>query len=236
MMNSEDKVRLRRQLLDWRDKHIDNIQHHLDREVILLYADIDKAFKKMNIVDIFDSRAFFKKEIEPKYLQWLKNETTVLLNLAQEELNHIIQHGILSEAQGYKTNLQSSSKSDSDTAIDAATATFSTGLAVAAIPSLITFSTTSVSAGGILGMLGATTTVISWPVAIVGGAVLLGLSHFGIGKFGSLKSDAIKRLRKETKKQIHNRVIQNEMGDSVCQHLQTKIFETTEQMIGNLKL
>lgn len=229
-MGVEDKIQLRRQLLDWRDKHVDNIQHHLTRELGLLYDDIGKAFKEMDLIDIFNSEVFFKKRIEPICLKWIENESSVLLNTAQDDLNRIFHYKIENNKSQDKINHQG----DNDVYLDTATALISTGTAVAAIPTLMTLSTAS--AGGILGLLGVTTTVISWPVVIVGGSVLLGLSHFGIGKAGSLKSDAIKRLRKQTEKSIRERVIQNKKGDTVCQRLQLKISDTAGALIRELEL
>jgi len=48
-MNKEGRIFTRRQLLDWRDKHIENIHHHLSREISLLFNELDYEIDKMTL-------------------------------------------------------------------------------------------------------------------------------------------------------------------------------------------
>ena len=85
-MTNEDKILLRRQILDWRDKHIENIDHHLNHEILFLFNELEQKIQKMSIKDIFKSDAYTKR-LQPIYTRWLENELPILINAAQFDLN-----------------------------------------------------------------------------------------------------------------------------------------------------
>lgn len=232
-MINADNIHLRRQLLDWRDKHIENTYHHLNHELNMLFREIDIKLEEIPFLEIFSSKSYFKKHLEPIYLQWLENETTTLINSAQNELNQIYRH----EIEHKNSHGELKYRDGNDSVVDAATASLSTGIAIAAILAVLSLSTTTVSAGGLLGILGlSTATAISWPIALVGGTTLLVLSGFGISKAGNLKSDAIRRLRKKLHESIRDRVIYSKANDSVCQLLQIKIADVTKNLLRALEI
>jgi hypothetical protein len=41
-MIKEDNILLRRKILDWRDKHIEDIDHHLNREILFLFNELEQ--------------------------------------------------------------------------------------------------------------------------------------------------------------------------------------------------
>jgi hypothetical protein len=225
-MIDESGLQLRRQILDWRDKHYINIYRYLSAELAFLFESIDEVLDEFTISDTFKSEAFFKTRIEPIYDQWVQQESDKLLNDAEQELNQIIQHVI--ERDNDPTILQY--QNDTATEGDAVTAGLSTVAGL--IATAFTASSATVSAGGLAGfIMGAT--VISWPVVLVGGSVALGLSYLGIGKSMNIM-DAKKQLRKSTQETIRKRVIYNKEKDAVCQLLQNRIFGVSNTLIREL--
>ena len=79
-MTNEDKILLRRQILDWRDKHIENIDHHLNREIIFLFNELEQKIQKMSIKDIFKSDAYTKR-LQPIYCNGQVKQDTLLSRL-----------------------------------------------------------------------------------------------------------------------------------------------------------
>lgn len=229
-MNKVDNIHLRRQLLDWRDKHVENVHHHLNIKINLLFNELDQKIKKMTMADVLKSDVYTKKHIQPIYTQWIENEVLLLNDTAQTDLNEIYQH--ILEYQKSENNLKHQNNKDSF--VEATAAAFSAGTAIAAIPTLVSLSTTTVSAGGFLGLLGATTTVISWPVALVGITIVGGLFAFGGSKAANLKSNAIKRYKMKVIVSIQERVIYNKTKDSVSQCLQAKIEEVANTLLAEL--
>lgn len=219
-MNQENNILIRRQLLDWRDKHVENIDRHLKKEMVFLLNELDREIAKIKLPAIFKNNAYTKKHLQPIYSRWLDHEASVLINAAQSELNEIYQHSI--DFQQSTDRIKHNK--DTGSVIDAVSAVVSTGTAIAAVPAI----TSTVSVGGILGLLGVTTTVVSWPMLIVAG----GLLAFGGNKVTNLKSDAIYRYKKQIHHFIKERVISNKANDSVCQRLQAHIEQVASTLIN----
>jgi hypothetical protein len=231
-MNKEDRIFTRRQLLDWRDKHIENIHHYLNHEISLLFNELDDKIDEMSLKDIYNSEDYTKKQLEPIYLRWIQNEVSRLLSAAQLELYPISQHVI--ECQKYDNSLKH--KEGTNSIQNTATALLSTGAGIAIIPTVVSMSTATVSAGGFLGLLGVTTAVVSLPVALAGVAVVGGLLAFGGNKAANLKSNAINQYKKKIRKSIQESVIYNKAKDSICQRLQAQITEVARSLLNEFNL
>lgn len=232
-MNKIDNMYLRRQILDWRDKHTKEVQHHLNREIILLFNTLEQEIEKMGWSDVFiKGESFNKKHLQPIYFQWLNQEVKLLLDTAQSDLN-IIYHHII-EYQESAAELQN--QNDHEYLIDAAKAVTATGGAIAAIPTFLTFSTATLSAGGIAGFLGATTTTIIWPIALASAAVFTSLLAFGGTKAASMKSKTMKRYKEKLQKFIRHQVLDNKNRDSICQKIQIEIEKTATTIIKECNL
>lgn len=224
-MIDESALQLRRQILDWRDKHYLGIYRYLSAELAFLFESIDEVLNEFTISDTFKSEAFFKTRIEPIFDQWVQQESEKLLNDAEQELNQIIQHVIERDNDPTVLQYQNNTATPGDA--------LSAGLKTVAglIATAFTATSATVSAGGVAGLLGAT--VISWPVVLVGGSLALGLSYFGIGKSMNIM-DAKNQLRQSTQDTIRKRVIYNKDENSVCQLLQNRIFEVSNTLIKEL--
>jgi hypothetical protein len=224
-MIDESALQLRRQILDWRDKHYLSIYRYLSAELAFLFESIDEVLEELTISDTFKSEAFFKTRIEPIFDQWVQQESEKLLNDAEQELNQIIQHVI--ERDYDPSAIQY--RNDPATSGDPVKASLSTVAGL--IATVFTASSATVSAGGLAGLLGAT--VISWPVVLVGGSVAVILSYLG-GKESMNIMDAKNQLRQSTQEIIRKRVIYNKEKDAVCQLLQNRIFEVSNTLIKEL--
>lgn len=224
-MIDESSLQLRREILDWRDKHYINIYRYLSAELAFLFESIDEVLDEFTISDTFKSEAFFKTRIEPIFDQWVQQESDKLLNDAEQELNQIIQHVIERDNDPTVLHYQNNTATTGDA--------LSAGLKTVAglIATAFTASSATVSVGGVAGLLGAT--VISWPVVLVGGSVALGLSYLGIGKSMNIM-DGKNQLRQSTQEIIRKRVIYNKEKDAVCQLLQNRIFEASNILIKEL--
>ena len=228
-MTKEDNILLRRQILDWRDKHIENIDHHLNREIIFLFNELEQKIQQMSLKDIFKSDAYTKK-LKPIYTRWIENEVSMLINDAQVDLNKLRRYTV----EYFNKANQIDSKNDNENIIDATAAVLSTGAAIYAIPSVLSFLTTRVAAQGVLGILGATTTVVSWPIAMTGITIVAGMLAFGGNKATNLKSNHINRYKKAIRTSLYNRIIYNKANDSVSQSLQMKIEEISNTLLREL--
>jgi hypothetical protein len=144
----------------------------------------------------------------------------------------IYQH--ILEYQNTENNLKH--QNDRASVVEASTAVVSLGTAFLAIRTIVTLSTTTSSAGGFLGLLGATTTVINWPVALLGITVVGSLFVFSGNKAVNLKSKTIMRYKNEIQASIRERIIYNKANDSVCQLHQAKIEEITNSLLSELSI
>ena len=232
-MTSADNIFLRRQILDWRDKHTEKIDRHLKKEVIFLYNKIDLIINKMSLKDIIKNEALTKK-VQGIFNQWLEDELHLLFIEAKTDLNNIYQH----QFENIDTRNDKLNYSDNNEIIrDIATATFSSGAAIFVIPRIATLFTSTVAAPGILGTLGlATTTVINWPLILAGLSVFRAVSVLKKNDSTNFKTKAINRYKTAIRKMIYEKAIHNKNNNSVSQSLQIKIEDTANLLLRELIL
>ena len=215
---------LRHAILDWRDKHLENVELHLTRELPSLYSALDEQTDKMSIIDIFKQKEYGKEHLEPIYREWVEREVTHLVNVAQKDLSTVFASALEFAGQGAAMDYEESSGHYTDAAI----AVLATGIGLAAIPEVAAISV--VTAGGILGVFGATTVV--WPVLAIGAAAIGGLLVLGGYKATALKSSAISRYRIAVRKAIEQAVLGRcSEKDSICERLQSYIGNTAEKIL-----
>jgi len=215
---------LRRNVLDWRDQHIENAELHLARELTSLYSALDEQTEKMSISDLFTQKKFGKEHCEPVYKNWVEREVAHLVNTAQKDLSTVFIQALEFGEQSTVLNHEEDSGHYTDAAIAAAATT----AGLAAIPAVVTFS--MASAGGIIGIFGITT--VAWPVVAIGVATIGGLLALGGYKAADLKSSAIARYRKSIRTAIEEQVLgYNSKKDSIRQRLQSYIDNTAEQIL-----
>jgi|TARA_R110001599_G_scaffold321706_1_gene532450 hypothetical protein len=217
--NNLNALTLRRNILDWRDKHITNIELHLRREISTLMQAIDHELNKLSVIEsTFKTKNIHTTIIQPLITDWTKRESGQLLDEAQKELLSI--HGLVLEQIEHDANI---GEHDSNAHfVDAAKAA-SVGISgIVAIPAFA--SASAVSTTGVLGLFGVT--AVSLPIAVTGILVigsLLALSGF---KMSTIKEKAIKRYRDQLYSSINASVLGdgNNGKPNLSEQLQIRIL------------
>lgn len=159
----------RRKLLEWRDRHMAEMENSIKMEVSSLEDSVRKACSQMNKNDVGQIEEHYKNTIQPMFDIWITNTGKSLIESAIQDLPlAAVTSGSHHTAKSVVQNSENTPIKIDNYAGKAATA-----LGVVSVP--ITASLATVSAGGIAGLLGAT--VIAWPVvaagALIGGGLLL---------------------------------------------------------------
>jgi hypothetical protein len=219
---------LRRAVLDWRDKHIEKVELHLGRELTTLFNSIDVQLEQLSARElIFDSKNIGGNHIEPIYLEWAEREVQELIDDARKDLSSIFTHAL--SFQKLETSFDQNE--NSKPYLDATLAASATGAGLAAIPVFASLS--SVSAGGLLGMIGAT--AVSWPVMLAGVATVGALVSFGGYKAANLKSKTVSKYRDTSRKFITQQVIgDREARNSISKNLQAFISEAATKILEEI--
>jgi len=198
--NNLNALTLRRNVLDWRDKHITNIELSLRREIPSLMQAIDHELDKLSMIEsTLKTKKIHTTIIQPLITEWTKRESSNLLDEAQKELFSI--HGLVLEKVEHDSNI---GEHDSNAHfIDAAKAA-SVGISgIAAIPFA---SASAVSTTGILSLF--TTATISLPIVATGILVIGSLLAVSGFKMSTIKKRAIKRYRD----QLHSSIKESVLG------------------------
>ncbi|PLW68446.1 hypothetical protein [Pseudohalioglobus lutimaris] len=219
---------LRRAILDWRDKHIEKVELHLGRELTTLFNSIDAQLEQLSARElILDGKNIGKKHIEPIYLEWVEREVQELINDAGKDLSSIFTHALSFQKLATSFDHNENSKPY----LDATLAAGATGAGLAAIPVFASLS--SVSAGGLLGMIGAT--AVSWPVMLAGVATAGALVSFGGYKAANLKSKAVSRYRDTSRKFITQQILGDRAAtNSIRKNLQAHISEAATTILKEI--
>lgn len=159
----------RRKLLDWRDRHMAEMENAIQVEVSSLEDSVRKACSQMNKNDVGQIEKHYKNIIQPMFDLWIENTEKSLIESAIRDLPLAT---VTSESH-HKAKSVARDSGNIPVKIDNYAGKTATALGVVSVP--ITASLATVSAGGIAGLLGAT--VIAWPVvaagALIGGGLLL---------------------------------------------------------------
>jgi len=220
-------IDLRRAVLDWRDKHTENVELHLTREFKTLCSTLDEVIEKMTYRELFFQNSFGKERLEPILKEWVEREATSIMDSARKDLSAVLVHNLEYCEHGAALK----HKEDNEHYADAAFAAAATGAGLAAIPAATVFSVAS--AGGIAGIFGIT--VISWPVVAIGTAVAGVLLMLGVHKATNVKPRALSRYRKAVHKTIEVQVLGSD-GDneSLRQRLQSYISNTANMLVTEI--
>jgi len=223
------RIVLHRKVIDWRDKHITQIELHLMRQLPLLMTRIDRELEQLST---YDSTSGMKKVnqkiIQPLFNRWVEQQHGVLLKNAQAELQTIhdtvlLQLGVCSDID---TLINQTHVRDSFVG-----AAFGVS-GIALIP--VVSSASIVSAGGVLGLVGVTT--LSFPIAAVGGLAVLSLFVLGGNKVSSIKRNAQLKYRQDIGQKIDEFVFskgnQNTKGLSFS--LQSHITAASNNILKGL--
>lgn len=227
--NNLNALSLHRNILDWRDKHITNIELHLRREIPTLMQTIEHELKKLSVLEsTIKTKKIHNIIIQPIITDWVKRESSNLLDDAQKELLSI--HGLVLEQIDHDSNIGEGISNEHF--LDAAKAASLGITGIAAIPAFA--SASAVSTTGLLGLFGVTT--LSIPIAATGILVvgsLLAVSGF---KMTTIKEKALKRYRDQLLSSINESVLgDGENGKpNLSEQLQIRILTASNYIINEV--
>jgi len=227
--NNLNSLSLRRNVLDWKDKHITNIELHLRREITSLMQAIDYELDKLSVIDsTFKTRKIHANIIQPLINEWTQRESSHLLDDAQKELFSL--HGIVIDQIEYTSEIdEHNSKAHF---VDAATAA---SLGVAGVVAIPAFSSASlVSTGGLFGLFA--TTTLSLPITATSILVIGALFAVSGFKMTSIKEKAIKRYREQLHSSIKDSVlgVSGKGNLSLSEQLQIRILTASNYIINEV--
>lgn len=226
--NAADKLATRRYILDWRDRQIDSVADQLQQRLNVLYRAIDQKIDETRLIDILNGDGQFgQTRISPIFQAWLKFESDRIISRAQKDLDRI--YATTLERDHQPSDLSGLPRIESIHEL-LTTASAASG-ALALTPFFM--KTTLLSATGILGLLGFTTTsvVVYWP------AVVAAISLLSIGalRAANLKARVLQRYKKHLYKYIHHIVIGDAVDDnSACQRITQNIKNAADKALSEL--
>jgi hypothetical protein len=195
-----EAMNARRQILDWRDKWLLQIPVILARDLPQLLAVLDARIERISFRNTFQTDKFIQQNVQPEYKRWAETKSREIINLATRELDLIIQKAINYDHQVEEQIVTDDSRHN---VAELGVAVGSTGIALLGAPAVATLSVNS--AGWGLGLLGAT--VISWPVALGGAAVLGTMAMFGGSRLATYKDKATSQLKESVERTVRSSVL-----------------------------
>ena len=221
--STSDIIKVRRDVLEWRDKQIEDIELYLASEFKSLCDALNDKIDKMTYRDLFRQQTFCKIHLEPIYKAWVEREEKHILDVASKELAVVISHALKycehSSPLDYEDN--------KGPYLDAAVAVVATGAGFAVMPPV---TGTILFVGGVGVIFGATP--IAWPVVVVSSLLLIVGGYRG----ATVKRRAMLRFQKSVEKAIKVRVLGEEgNAESMRERLQAYISYTAEELIVEIE-
>lgn len=214
-----ENIDLRRAVLDWRDRHIENVELHLTGEFKVLCNALDEQIEKMKFWDLFSQNAFGKEHLEPIYKDWVGQEVTNIIGSARKDLFAVLAHALEYCEHGAASKLEALKQEESKGYYTSVAVTAAARFV--AIPAVTVFSVISVV--GIAGIFG---------LAAIGAAVAGVLLMLGVHKAASIKPRALTRYREAVMKALKEQVLGSDSdNESIRRRLQSYISNTAENII-----
>jgi hypothetical protein len=224
-----EQIALRRKVLDWRDKHLTEIELHLMKELPFLMRKIDGELENLSTFDSTSGMGKVNQNIiQPMFNKWVEQQRHILLKNAETELQKI--HDTVLCQAGVNSDIDSHFN---QTHISDAFAGAALGVGgIVLVP--VVSSASVVSVGGLLGLVGVTT--LSLPVAVVGGLAAVSMLALGGRKFLTIKRNAQFKYRQNIGKKIDEFVFSkgNNKTKGLSFQLQSSITAASEQIIKGL--
>jgi hypothetical protein len=223
------QLELRRVVLDWQDKEVVRIECDLASSFHELTSELDDALNKVTFFELFRPNKLSKKYSEPIYKAWVERETYSLIHSAQENLSVVVNYSLSSHEV---SEVGLSNTESLNCRADITKSFVATGLGAVTIPTVVSMST--VSAGGLLGLFGAT--AVAWPVVIIGGLVIVVLFAFGGSKATKIKVNAIDRYKRTLHENLESQILGVDgSGESVNEKLQLWVCNQAQSAIMDIE-
>jgi hypothetical protein len=160
----------RREVLDWRDRHMAEMETSLKGEISSLTDSVRKACSQMIKSDTSQLEEHYKKTIQPICDLWISNTGKNLIEAAIRDFP--ITTATSGNYHGAESVFRQAENISISTDSRTAKAAIAAGISVPLASTMATM-----SAPGIAGLLGAT--VVAWPVVAAGALIGGGLLLFG---------------------------------------------------------
>jgi hypothetical protein len=231
IMNRLEAMTVCNAIRSWQQRWTKNVSERLQVEARDLQKILDTEIEAMSFRNAIFSKHFIRDKLQPIFVQWSEARAHQLIRDAEADLFKICEQSVPrhSAASVLDTN---NSLVDLK---DIAGATLSSALAVAAIPTVVTFSTGTVSVGGVLGLLGVTTSVVVFKQLAIGVIALVILWYLASIRIRKIKTNRQARLKLQMQQQIKDKILYSKKKKSLNISLNLVIEETAKKLIGELK-
>lgn len=221
---------MRRDIKAWRDRWIENIANDLGKSIPDLQAKLDAEVDKITFRNAVFVKRYTAEKLQPLFVTWCTNKGKELLIAAEKDLQSQFDKRISSQNLNSKIEIDNSKNS----LLDLASVALSGAAIAATIPTVIAASTTVVSAGGFLGLLGVTTTVFAVKSIVFGVVGLSLMLSFMLFRFFKITGNAKIRLRKQIDNQIKSKLLYSKKHASLSMLLTDRIEDTAKQLLRAL--
>lgn len=209
----------------WRDYYEIAVFKTLKNEAPLLKLRLRTLVQNAKHRELFlRRRKWVFATVHPAIRDWAEQQAIAILEPASKEALAILR------ARGDVKHSERSVATDKmfDQLTDLASALGPMAGAILVIPK--TISASVVSAGGLIGLFGATT--IAWPIAIGGGLLIAISVVFGGYRLASLRQHANERIYRSLSQTVDSQVFKtSEKEPCLCEKLQEIIRETARQQL-----
>ncbi|MNF79591.1 hypothetical protein D3C84_618050 [compost metagenome] len=230
-MNKLEAMTIRKAILGWRERWTKNVGERLQADSLDLLRVLDDEIEAMSFRNAIFSKRYIRNKLQPIFVSWSKSMASELISDAEADLLKICQQSV--PRHSAYTSLDAHDSVDD--LKDMAGATLSSAMALAAIPAVVTFSTATVSVGGILGFLGVTASVILFKQLALGFFALAFLWSLATFRVQKIKTNCQARLKHQMQQQIKYKILYCKKNKSLNLTLNELIEETANKLIGELK-
>lgn len=230
-MNKLEAMTIRKAILSWRERWTKNFGERLQTDSLDLLRVLDDEIEAMNFRNALFSKRFIRNKLQPIFLSWSKSKASELISDAEADLLKICQQSV----PRHSTSTSLDAHDSVDDLKDIAGATLSSAMALAAIPTVVTFSTATISVGGILGFLGVTASVFLFKQLALGIFALVLLWSLATFRIRKIKTNRQARLKHQMQQQIKYKILYSKKNKSLNLTLNELIEETANKLIGELR-
>jgi hypothetical protein len=229
-MNTLEILAMRKEVKAWRDGWLARIDEDLADGVQHLKRQLHAEVDTLGFLQAIRPKRYVADTLQPLFVEWCKKKEAALLSAAEQDLRFRFDRVIPPSDARTKMDIDVTKES----LLDLAGTAMSGVAAAAVIPSIITYSTATVSAGGILGLLGVTTTAVLTRSIMFGLVVLMILVLITFIRFSKIVGNARIRLRNRIDKQIDEKIRYSRTKQSLAMTLSERIELTASQLLEEL--
>lgn len=229
-MNTLEILTMRKEVKAWRDGWLARIDEDLTDGVQHLKRKLHAEVDTLSVFQAIRPKRYVADTLQPIFVEWCKKKEAILVSAAEQDLR--LRFDRVIPRSNARTEMDIDVTKES--LLDLAGTAMSGVAAAAVVPSLLTFSTATVSAGGILGLLGVTTTVVVTRNIVIGLVVLAIMVLIAFMRFSKFVGNARARLRKQIDKQIDEKIRYSRERRSLAMTLSERIELTAKQLLEEL--